>query len=234
MGMMSPILLRIFFLVLITLPMTAWGEFVFSLGGWMAIGGTGAHMEGTKSLYSEPCPVEGSADGSVQNIGAAGGIAYWFARVPVLGVGLDYFSSSATFGDARMTLSALSSCLLIRVPLGKSSAFENGRIFPYVGLGLAVELLEGPSAVFPGDEEEQLDSVGFLGKVGLEYVIVGGLSVFVEGRYMTCEFTHDSVDDVYYGWYWFIPVELGRDTTHLAAKLSHGQISIGMALHLGK
>lgn len=233
--MMSPtVFLRIFFLVLMTLPSTVQGELVVSVGCLAVVGGNAAHIDGTQNLYSEGYIVEGSADGSVQNPGLAVGVTHWFARVPELGVGLDYSRSSVTFGDAHMTLTAVSPCLLLRVPLGKSRAFEHGRIFPYMGVGLAAESLDGPVDVFFEEKEYTLYSVGFLGKIGLEFVIVGGLSVFVEGRYMTCAFMYDNVDDSYWGWYWFLPVVLGEDTTHLEANLNQGQITLGIALHLGE
>ena len=94
----------------------------------------------------------------------------------MLGVGLDYFRSSATFEDAHMTLLTLSPCLLLRVPLGKSRAFENGIIFPYVGVGVVIESLDGPVDVFFKETERHIDSVGFLGKIGLEFAIIGGWS----------------------------------------------------------
>jgi hypothetical protein len=228
------VFLRVFFLVLMTLPTTVQGEYVFSVGSWAVVGGNAAHISGTQSLYREGYIVEGSADGSVQNPGLEVGVAYWFARVPVLGVGLDCSSSRVTFGDAHMTMTAISPCLLLRIPLCKSRAFERGRIFPYMGVGLAFESLEGPVDVFFEETDRQLKSVGFLGKIGLEFIIVGGLSGFVEARYMTCAFTYDNVDEEYWGWYWFMPVVVGQDTTHLVANLNQGQITIGIALHLGK
>jgi hypothetical protein len=227
----------VFFLILVTLHTTVHGEFVVAIGASATVVGNEAHISGTQSLYRERYIVQGSADGSVQNPGLEIGVTYWFAKVPVLGVGLDYFDSSVTFvtfGDARMTITALSPCLLLRIPLGKSRAFEHGRIFPYIGIGLAIELLDGPVNLFFEETERSLESVGFLGKIGLEFVIVGGWSAFVEARYMTCAFTDDSVDAEYWGLYWFIPVVLGRDTTHLEANITQGQITIGIALHLGK
>jgi len=176
--MMSPtVFLRIFSLVLMTLPTTVQGELVVSVGCCAVVGGNAAHIDGTQNLYSEGYIVEGSADGSVQNLGLAVGVTYWFARVPVIGVGLDYFRSSVTFGDAHMTLMAPSLCVLLRIPLGKSRAFEHGRIFPYMGVGVAIESLDGPVDVFFEETERRLESVGFLGKIGLEFVIVGSASM---------------------------------------------------------
>ncbi len=226
----------ILFLLLLMQPGTVQGEFVFSIGGWTVVGGNSAHLEGTRNLFYEPHLVEGSSDGNAQSLGLDLGLTWWFARFPMFGVGLDIDPSSVMFGNSRMSMISLTPCLMLRFPLGKSRAFRYGRLFPYVGMGLGLGTLDGKATIFPETEEEyHLGSPVLLGKVGLEAIIVGGLSVFVEARYMMYAFKQDTTDKTYWTLIGlFVPYEIGRDETHLSASFGHGQISIGIALHLGK
>jgi len=64
-----------------------------------------------------------------------GRIGYWFENYSWLGWAVDASASQLDFGEVDIGVGAISTLLMVRLPLNASVEFPNGRIQPYLGAG---------------------------------------------------------------------------------------------------
>jgi hypothetical protein len=202
--------------ILLMLPVAAHGEWEIHTSASTFLGGLDLIISG-----GEVGQVE-----SDYNQGFGFGMAYWFAKAPVLGVGLDF---QGGFGHAGFH--AFGPCVLMRIPFGQNSAFPHGKIVPYVGAGPVIEDM--------GEEDFELYAEGLLFKAGLEWMILSWAGISIEGRYLTGDLegskkNYRTVDYPSGGgpWPWRDPYSQTYEiTSNGVAHLSNLQLAIGIALH---
>jgi hypothetical protein len=226
---------RLLVLVLVMLPIAARGELVLSAFGWSGTG-TSLHFDGTKTRYQE-ASLESSADGRFQNLGIGFGFTWWFGRdffFGMFGLEADAVPAKADVWGANMKGDLITVCFVFRLP-PKGFPFLHGRLVPYAGFGYSGLHLDGEAAIFSGTKEdysfEPLTEKALTGKIGLEWMIIGPLAVFLEARFMNCSSSFDRVDDTHwylYGGWIPVPVDFGE---HIDAQLKCGQVCLGIALH---
>ena len=134
--------------ILMMVPLAAHGEWELHTSASTFIGDLDLEVSGGEVGHFD----------SDYKLGFSFGLAYWFAKVPVLGLGLDL---QGGFGHAGFN--AFGPCVLMRIPFGQNSAFPHGRIVPYVGAGPVIEAM--------GEEGFELNAEGLLVKAGLEWMI---------------------------------------------------------------
>jgi hypothetical protein len=200
-----------FFVVLMMLPMSAHGELELNAAVGPFIGGVNIDVSG-----------KGEGEGNFRP-GFDLGLVYWFG---LLGVGMEYLSSTMDCGNTTLDFRDLHFCLLVRIQFDQNPAFPHGRIVPYLGIGaFPPPSLKGDfkvrSSVSGGYFTGLLDSYSFelVLKAGLEWMILGWLGIFVEGRIMT-----GTLEMEFYTY--------GSETKAKAD--IPGQVIIGVALHIFK
>jgi hypothetical protein len=139
----------------------------------------------------------------------------YFDSLPFLGLAVDFLSFSpnippqGTRRDGCMLVTgcgsfeghtgrididtrAISLDLMLRLPLFKTTADPNGRLQPYIGLGVPMfitTVTPRSTRQFRNQDDETQISVGYKGAAGLSYRILPNLHLFGEYRY-----THTSID----------------------------------------
>jgi hypothetical protein len=230
---------------LVMLPIAAHAELACcALAGGTIFGRTTI----STSINGEKLLVESSIGSDFQNTGFGCGLVYWLVRAPVIGAGLDYYSSRVGFSTASMDFVAVCLSMLLRLEIGAKSAFLHGRIVPYLGFGIAALELSGQLGTFPGLRPEDspplcMQGSGIMAKGGVEWIIgrskgfLSGLSLalFLEGRCLVS--TLENQDEEHYSTSWgggwsFLPT-VGSELTQAEAELSYWQLAIGISLHLG-
>ncbi len=202
--------------ILMMVPLAAHGEWELHTSASTFIGDLDLEVDGGKGGHFE----------SDYELGFSFGLAYWFAKVPVVGLGLDV---QGGFGHAGFN--AFGPCVLMRIPFGQNSAFPHGRIVPYVGAG--------PVVLAMGDEGFVLNAEGLLFKAGLEWMILGWAGISIEARYLTGDLEGTRTDSysAYYPsgggpWPWRDPYSQTYSfTSKGVAQLANLQLAIGIALH---
>jgi len=154
-----------------------------------------------------------------------GRVAYWFESMPWLGLALDlsYFAPDLDERDVDGDLSVVPISLLVmfRGQLMKSSAFPNGQLHPYFGIGpglffssIDIDIVDVDD--FDVDFDDDSTDVGLDLRAGLAWFFNIEWDVFVEYRYTSVE---PDFDEDYFGVEVEIEPELG--THHFLVGLSY-------------
>ena len=221
-----------FIVILMMLPIAAHGELECRAATWACVGDNKVNIDVNVSGEGS---CQGTGEVDFPNKGFGFGLAYWFPRAPVLGVGLD-FVSSVDHGHT-MEFLAVDICMLFRLQFGQNSAFPHGRIVPYLGVGVGAQKLSGPvnipSKVDSSNEVGvELQSSGLVLKAGLEWMILRWMAIYVEGRYMSGTMEGQKKATMVVPGGWFGPVEATTSCADAVAKFSKVQLVLGIALHI--
>jgi len=132
--------------------------------------------------------------------GIRGGI--WFESYPYLGVALDasYFEADSDQG-VNIKLVPFSALLLLRYPMAVNDVFPNGRLQPYLGVGLTYAFAD-VSVDFQPDYPVEIDTLGSgFGPdfhAGMHWMFTSRFGVFVEFRYLNLNMDIDDSDGTFF------------------------------------
>lgn len=161
--------------------------------------------------------VGGQKASDTADYGASGsggfGAGLWWENVPWIGMAQDFSYFRAESDDVEVDVFSISTLLMLRVPLGRSQDFPNGRIFPYAGIGPSLYYARFDAdlrpAVSRSESEDSLD-VGYQVHTGLQWRLDRRWSLFGEYRFTYRDFDAKEWPGTYGG---LTPSDKGADTT---------------------
>jgi len=126
-----------------------------------------------------------------------GRIGYWFENYSWLGWAVDASASQLDFGEIDIGIGAVSTLLMVRLPLNISEAFPKGRIQPYLGAGpgfffggMSEFIPEAPPAGRVLDDTYY--SLGIDARIGTGFLIKKSYGLFLEYGYKRFSPSFDS------------------------------------------
>ena len=140
-----------------------------------------------------------------------GRVAYWLENMPWLGLALDlsYFAPDSDDLDADVSVVPLSFLVMFRGQLMKSSAFPNGQLHPYFGIGPGIFFssidfddidIRENGIEFGLDLDDNSTDVGLDVRAGLAWFYTLNWDIFFEYRFTSVEAEFDGdVRGVIYG-----------------------------------
>lgn len=115
------------------------------------------------------------------------GFGYWFEKYSWFGLAADLGYFQADGESVDIDVIPLSGMLMFRYPLFKSNVFPNGKLQPYMGIGLTI-IAADMSVDFQPDVSEKVDDMaegsGPIFKVGLAWQFLKKIDMFGEFRYL--------------------------------------------------
>ena len=145
----------------------------------------------------------GSSQTATQNVSFDDGIslgvrgAYWFERLPQLGLGTDLSYFEADGGAADFDIVGFSFLIMARLPLLRDDRFPKGRFQPYVGFGPGLFSIFGHADFRPAVSNE-IDTngsdFGLDARAGLAFHLSPLIALFAEYRYTEIDVDIDDGD----------------------------------------